>query len=323
MNKKLILAVLIAFVGSCLFGGLRTFAVDKNNIKSMMVISPPVQKIVLTPGEVYEGSIKVSSSGKESKELKYSARIGSFSLRDDENGNTDYNNTDVDTITGYNQIMNWIKLEKESGVVASNSTDVLTYTITVPEDAPAGGQYASIIIRDDTETNNEGENGDNIAIQNVIEFAATLIAEVAGNTRDEGVVLENNIPTFLLNNNLEATSMVRNNGNVHTDAEYILQVWPLFSGEEICTNEENPGTSLIMPETERYHTESCQLPAVGIFRAKQTVKIFGEESIVEKTIIVCPIWLLFIIIFVVFALIFYFITKSKARKKAAKTSQTK
>ena len=95
----------------------------------------------------------------------------------------------------------------------------------------------------------------------------------------------------------------------------------MIGDEEICTNEEDPAMSLVMPETERYNAQTCQLPTVGIFRAKQVVKIFGETSIVEKTIIVCPIWLMFIIIFVVFALIFYFVAKVKARKKAAKKAE--
>ena len=95
----------------------------------------------------------------------------------------------------------------------------------------------------------------------------------------------------------------------------------MIGDEEICTNEEEPDLSLILPETERFHAQTCNLPIAGIFRVKQTVKIFGETSIVEKTIIVCPIWLLFIIIFVVFALIFYFVAKAKARKKAAKRAE--
>ena len=108
--------------------------------------------------------------------------------------------------------------------------------------------------------------------------------------------------------------MVKNNGNTHTDAEYTLQVWPVFSDEEYCTNEENPDKSLVMPETNRYHSQTCVLPVVGIFRAKQVVSIFGETSIVEKNFIVCPIWLLVIVIFAVISIIIWLVAKSKSRK---------
>ena len=310
LKKSKLLASIIILVG-LLFSGLKVLAIDANK-NNMMTISPPREKMVLMPGEVFEGSISVSNSATASKDLKYSVYIGSFNLRRNEDGDADYNDTDVDTITSYNQIMEWITLGKESGTVAPDGIDVIPYTIKVPEDAPAGGQYASIIVRNDTD-NNDDKNG-NVAIQNVVEFAVGILAEVAGETREEGLISENSIPSFLLSNTLEASSTVRNNGNVHTDASYILQVWPLFSNEEICTNEEEPATSLIMPETERLHIEECKLPTVGIFKAKQTVKIFGETSIVEKTVIVCPLWLLFIIIFAIAALIIWLVMKAKSRK---------
>ena len=92
--------------------------------------------------------------------------------------------------------------------------------------------------------------------------------------------------------------------------------FPVFSDEEICTNEENSTFTFLMPGTERYHTETCTLPPVGIFRAKQTVKIFGEESVVEKTVIVCPLWLIFVILFVIIALVIWIIIKVRSHGKA-------
>ena len=300
------------FLGGLLFSIVNVSAVDEE-MNTRMTISPPQQKIVLVPGETFEGTIRVSNSGEAKNDLKYSVTIGSFGLGKDENGNVDYNDTDTDTITAYNQMMEWITLGKESGVVAPNEIDVVPFTIDVPLDAPAGGQYATIIFQDDTE-NNEG--GGNVTIRNVLRFAASIFAEVAGETRDEGIITENNIPSFILNNKLSAGSTVKNNGNVHTDASYVLQVWPLFGDEEICTNEEEPATSLIMPETSRYHVEECNLPVIGIFRAKQTIKIFGETSEMEKMVIVCPLWLLFIIIFAIILLVMRIIMQVKSRKNS-------
>ncbi len=308
-KRNTIITILALIMGFSLWCP-KTFAEEMG---STMLISPPRQKIVLIPGETYEGSIKVSTPANASQDLKYSVEIGSFNLGKDENGGIDYNDTDVDSITSYNQIMDWITLGKTEGSVGANQSDIIPFSISVPEDAPGGGQYATIIVQDDTES----ESGEgNVAIQNVIRFASTIIAEVAGETREKGSVIENNIPSFLLSSPLNATSMVRNDGNVHTDASYTLQVWPLFSGEEICTNEEEPTTSLIMPETERYHLEKCDLPPIGIFRAKQTVKIFGEISTVEKTIIVCPLWLLFIVVFAIVSIIIWLVIKAKNRKNS-------
>ncbi len=311
MIKRIKFLAVVVLLGGLFFGGLKVLAIDTDNMNYMMTISPPQQRIVLMPGEVYEGSINVSNMASATKTLKYSVRVGSFNLGKDGNGDVDYNSTDVETVTSYNQMMDWIDLGKESGTVAPDEIDTVPFTITVPEDAPAGGQYATIIFQDNT---NDEKGDGNVAIENVVEFAAEILAEVAGETRDDGVIIENNIPGFILNNKLSAMSTVKNDGNVHTDASYVLQVWPMFSEEEICTNEEKPTTSIIMPGTERKHAEECNLPAIGIYKVKQTVKIFGEVSEAERMVIFCPLWLLFLILFAIIALILWFVMRMKSRK---------
>ena len=322
MKRIRYFVVVVGILLGSLAGGFRVFA-DFSDMDTVMTISPPKQKMILVPGEVYENTISVSNPSDSESDLSYYVSVGSFNLGKDENGNnTDYESSDVDTITSRNQIMDWITLGKKEGTVAPGEKDPIPYTIRVPENAPAGGQYASIIVQNGTKGEEGG--GGNVNIVNEVRFATTIIAEVAGETVDKGQILENNIPSFLLSNNLEATSLVKNEGNVHTDAEYILQVWPLLSDEEICTNEEEPETSLIMPDTERYHALStkdmkgCALPTLGIFRAKQSVKIFNETSVVERTIIICPLWLLFLILFIIIALIIWVMTRVKGGKKSSK-----
>ena len=319
--KKLVIFALMAVLGG-LFFGLNMVSAEEEKNETVMTISPPNQDIVLVPGETFNGSIQVSNSAYSPSDLKYSVTIGSLGLGRDENGAADYEDIDIDTVTSYNQIMDWIKIGKEKGTVKPNETDVVPFTIEVPMDAPAGGQYATIIVQNDTSSEqNVGGNqttGGSLSVQEVVRFAAGIYAEVAGETRKEGAILENSIPAFNLSSPLMASSTVRNDGNVHTKAKYTLQVWPLFSDEEICTNEEEATESSIMPETERVHIEECNLPAIGIFRAKQTVEIFGEKSEMEKTILMCPLWLLFLIVFVIVALVIWIVTKVKGKNSARK-----
>ena len=214
-------------------------------------------------------------------------------------------------------MMDWITLDKESGVVEPNSTDTIWYTINVPEDAPAGGQYATILIKDDTKRVDEGSG--NVSIQSISQMASIIYAEVAGETRDDGRVISNDVPGLVLSNPLTATSVVQNDGNVHTNATYTLQVWPMFGGEEICTNEEKPSESLVMPETTKYHAEECNLPSVGLFKVKQKVTIFGEESVVEKVVLMCPLWLMFVVLAVIVGIIIWIVMK--VRRRGKKTSK--
>lgn len=319
-KKSKLLAAVLALV-MCL--GAYYVPVSAEERSSLgFTVSPMNQRILLTPGEEYEGSISVSSPNDSTTNLEYTVEVGSFGQRRASDNSDDYGDVDLSTTTAYNQIKDWITLKKDSGTLAPNATDTIPFVINVPKDVPAGGQYATIIVKNDTKGANEDE-GEASSIKNIMYIASIVYAEVAGETREEGTITENNMPSFMFNGPLEATSMVRNNGNVHTDAEYTLQVWPLFSDEEICTNEEKPDTSLILPETERYHAQTCELPSVGIFRAKQVVKIFGEESVLEKTIIVCPIWLLFLIIFIIAAIIIWLIWRARSRKNSRKKNESK
>lgn len=283
-----------------------------------IVMAPMSQKIILTPGEEYKGSFTISNSLDAEENLPYAVDVSSFQTKGvDNNDNDDYGGADYESQSDLNQIVNWITVNNPTGQVAPGEEVRIGFTINVPENAPAGGQYAAFLVHENFDIQS---NENKVAINEVMQMAHIIYANISGVTRETGVILDNNIPSFLLNNTLETSSMVKNTGNIHTDAEYILQVWPFSSDEEICTNEEKPSTAFVMPNTERYHAESCNLPSIGIFRAKQTVRIFGEESTVEKMVIVCPIWLLFIIIFVIAAIIIYFIAKARKRNIKKETA---
>ena len=314
MKQKIKYLVMVGVLAISSLMGPVAGSVWAGSESNSMTVSPPYQKMILTPGESYSNSLSVFNSANSTRDLKYVVEVGSFSQNrgENEDAKDDYESINHINVSSYNQIMDWIELDNKGGTLAPGESETIGYTINVPADAPGGGQYATILVIDKTTSGLSGEG--NISIDQAFQFASIIYAEVAGDTQMKGEVLSNEMPSFLLNGAFEATSMVKNNGNVHTDAEYTLQVWPLFSDEEICTNAEEPETSLILPETERYHAQSCELPSVGIFKAKQTVKIFGEESTVEKMVVVCPIWLLFIILFVIAAIIIWLVMRVQRSK---------
>ncbi len=311
--KFITMTVLIAIIG--LHG-----AVNNCHANRSLTMSPMSQRVILVPGEKYRGSFEVSNGVNNNEDLNYKVDIGSYSVMRVSGGKDDYGDNTMNAAirTNQNIIMDWIEVLEPTGSLAPGEAKNITYVIDVPADAPAGGQYASLLVGESRQA--AANSGLNIAEN--MQMAFVIYAEVAGETIKTGEIIDNTIPSILLNSELTTTSMVKNEGNVHTDAEYILQVWPVFSDEEIYTNEEKPDTDLVLPNTERYHAQHYNLPPVGIFRVRQTVRIFGEESVMEKTIIVCPIWLLFIIIFVIAAIIIYFVMRSKSRKNSRKRTET-
>ena len=107
---------------------------EENTGTSSIFVSPMTQKIILVPGETYKGSISISNNNSATENLEYKAEIGSYNKRQDGDSKDDYGVTDVTEVTNRNIIMKWITLEKETGTVAPNGTDVLNFTIKVPSD---------------------------------------------------------------------------------------------------------------------------------------------------------------------------------------------
>ena len=310
INKKIVVVIIgalfVSFIGA-------TFNVFADIQKQSMHVSPPNHRMILIPGETYEDSFIVSNANDSTRALKYDLVIGAFSEKSSDDSKDDYGTVDYITTSSYNQIMDWITLDRKGGTVEPNQKDIVNFSIAVPKNAPAGGQYATIIVRDVTDR--DAESNGNVAVQSTMQFASIIYAEVAGETKQEGKIIDNNIPSFNLNTPFEASSMVENTGNVHTKAEYTMEIWPLFSDEEAYTNVDNPVTTDVLPETKRYYAQTWDdAPMVGIFRVKQTVKIFGDTSIVEKTVIICPLWLVFIIVVAVVLIAIWIVTKVRSRK---------
>ena len=280
-----------------------TKAFAEDNVTTFSV-SPMNQKISLSPGERYYGTFKVSNPADNKVSFYYEIGISPFTV------NNDYqivyeNNGD------YNQILDWLTIENKEGVLNPNSTNIIQFYIDVPEDAPAGGQYAAIVVK--SVGGSSEENGVNIQAEYSI--AHILYAEVAGETVRKGTINSADVSSFLFSGNITGTASITNGGNVHSDGNYKLQVFPLFSDEELYTNEEDPTTNTILPNATRVTSISWDAtPSIGIFHVIYNVEFEGVNQKVDKMVIVCPLWLLFVIVAIIFLIIFKILSGKKEKK---------
>ena len=272
---------------------------------SSFSVSPMYQMISLTPGETYVGNFEIVNPGDNLYDFYYELRVEPFTVNEQDRPSLTANGD-------YTRIVDWIELPQNSGVIAPNEHISARFVINVPEDAPAGGQYASIVV-------SSGEyrvDNSNVDLREVYETAHLLYADIAGETVRKGTLTDVNVPSFLFSGKITGSVNIHNEGNVHSKATQTMQIYPLFSGEEVFTNEEEPKETWVMPEKNLYSSVTWEeTPSVGIFHVIYNVEYEGVESKVDKIVIVCPLWLLFLIILALFLLIFRILSAKKKKKE--------
>ena len=274
-------------------------------------VLPMSQRFFLEPGETYTGEIAVVNPADATEDFAYQAAVTPYSVTEE-----DYT-ADLTTDHNRSMITKWIKINEPTGIVAPNESRIIKFTITVPENAPSGGQYATITVA----SNNNFQSSGSVSVQNIFEIASVIYANVAGETVHSGEILENNIPGFVTTIPVRLTASISNNGNVHEDATFVITVSDLFTGRVVLTTEENNGqyNELIMPETtKQIDREVSNLPTVGIIKINQTIYYNGEVSIVEKNVIICPIWFMILFVTIIISVIVSVIMIVRKHKKNKK-----
>ena len=272
-----------------------------------MQISPVKQKLELTPGQSKVAYIKVMNIGTE--KFSYSVSATPYSIVD-ENYNVDYENSSND----YTKMYNWVTIDEKlkTGTLEPRTSVDVPFTVTVPSDAPPGGQYAAIT----AETVDSSAPGS--IIKTVNRLGMILYAGISGGQINaEGKIVENTIKSFFFEPPISASVLVESNSNIETTATCTVKVWPFGSSETVYNNEESPVKLDIVPKTRRFNTVSWEgSPRLGIFTVEQKIDYLGETSIVKKIVIVCPLWLAIVFVSIFVLLIVWLISRIIKRRKS-------
>ena len=304
-----------ALIGFFTFLGMVFLHNANANAESFGVtLAPMNQSVVLMPGDTYNSSFVISNPANSSGETYYELDVDSFYLDNDSNA---IFGTNEDS----NEMVNWITfVSPTKGKLSPNETKEIEFTINVPQTAPSGGQYASVVVimkpnDTDGDASSDGSNAAQAAIKEIQRIGHLVYAEIAGNTIKNGEIVDATVQSFLFSGKIKGVSSIKNTGNVHGKATYTMQIYPLFSSEEIFTNEEDPAHQIIFPDRTVYNELSWDdTPPIGIFNVVYTVEFEDAIAQVSKMVIICPIWLLFIIIFAIVALIIWLVLRAKNRK---------
>lgn len=271
-------------------------------------VLPMSQQISLTPGETYTGKITVVNPADAEGNFKYKISIFPYAVVGE--------NYEADLATENNRSMitKWIKITEPVGEIAPNESKEIEFTVSVPDDAPAGGQYAAITVA----SNDEAENVEGVAVQNVFEIASIVYATVAGETKHSGSIIENNVPGFSAVTPVTLSALIENGGNIHENSTFVIKVSNFFTGEVILPTEDDEGiyNEVIMPEsTRRIERNVSNLPAIGVIKISQTIYYNNEFSTVEKDVIICPIWFMALVLLTLASIVTTIVMMIKKHKK--------
>lgn len=250
-------------------------------------LRPSEQDLELTPGKTYDESVVVYNIGKDA--FDFSVEASPYQTKD----NT--YEPDFFSETSYTKLSNWITFETVDFHVEPSTSVEVKFTITVPADAPGGGQYAAILIRlGDVDADTSG-------VGIISQLAATIHGHIKGNAvRREGSMISHDFPTIFLSSPFTITSVFENTGNI----DYrVTESWVI---RDFFTNREYVGpasandtgyvygtlSAVVLPDTERTIKLAWQdAPTIGVFRVEQTISYFDQNETYSHIVVVCPIWI--------------------------------
>ncbi len=278
-----------------------------------MQITPFKQKLKLEPGQSQVSSIKVMNIGE--KKFTYTVSVAPYTVID-ENYNADYESHTND----FTKMYNWVTIDEKlkTGTLEPRTSIDVPFTVTVPSNAPSGGQYAAIMAK------TEDSSNPNSTIKTVNRLGMILYASISGGQINiDGKIISNTINSFVFEPPISSSTLIESNSNIETTATCTVKIWPFGSSETVYNNEEDPVKLDIVPKTRRFNTISWDnSPRLGIFTVEQKIEYLNEPpSIVRKTVIICPLWLAIIFFVIITLLIIWLISRIVKRRKVKKGPQ--
>ena len=298
----LIIAVLFSF------GLAKNAFAEETNLKIGLGISPGIQRAELDPGAVYNNSITIHNL--TSRTLKFTTHAEPYYVEDLTYAPI-YN-----VENAYTQIARWITFEQEEYTIEPDNYVIVNYTVRVPTDAPGGGQYAALFVETQEDAAIDG------TVQSTASAGSVFMADIHGETRRTGEIVTTDIPSFLLNPPLVISTTAKNTGNIDETLRMTVKVDNYFSGASIYDGTDKPQDMTIFPDTSRTSELSIDnIPRLGVLKVATTIEYLGDAEIKTRTVIVCPLWFIAIIILIILTIIFRIFAKKRDDRRTRANSR--
>lgn len=271
-------------------------------------ISPVSNRVNLKGGQTLDYSFRIQ--GKPGSSFRIYAAPYSVT-------NEDYE-LSFSNQTNYTQLSRWIKFYDAAGNLASEATLtipndadslIVNYSISVPVDVPAGGQYAMIFA--ESAGNGQSESTGS-GIRTISRAGLIVYGSTSGNTIESAEINEYNFNSFLTSGRLTTNAKIHNSGNTDFEVSSTLTVKSIF-GRVLYDDTQRHD---VLPETDRrISSEWTSTPALGVFNVTYKVSAADATREESKIVIIIPIFVIIIALILLTSLIIWTIILLRKRKE--------
>ncbi len=315
--KKLLLAILLTL--SLSFAAQAPVALaeegtadnaegDSLQVVPELTVSPATTSVSLKPGASIDYTLVVDN--KKSENLDITVYTAPYSIQ-----NEDYD-VDFEKETNRTQLSRWIEFVNADGsttkeyktTVPANTKSNIVYRVNIPQDIPAGGQYASIFVQ----TGDNAKPLETSGLQAVSRVGVIVYGRSNGETEEKAEVTETSVPTFLLNGPVTASALVKNLGNTDIEVSYSFTVTSIV-GAELYHSE---GKEPVLPDASRRMKQQWEnTQPMGLFRVSYKVETLGETYEISRLVIILPAYMILLALFVLTLLIIWIIILIRKRRE--------
>jgi hypothetical protein len=221
--------------------------------------SPPKQRIDLTAGGTYSGTVDISNPG--TTEYDFTVSASPFSVKGE-----DYNllySQRPDLVDA----SRWFVFPQARYHLKPTQKVAVRYNVNVPRDAAGGGYYAVVFAQADS-LPGAGVSGQK-------RVGVLTYMTVAGDIQRSGRVLGLSAPVIQTQPPLVGDVRLQNTGNVHYDSTVSVQIKDLFGNVKTELNSDQ----IIFPKTIRRVPLSWgKAPSFGLYRLSGTVKYLDRTD---------------------------------------------
>lgn len=224
-------------------------------------ISPPTTELTTGPGETLTREIEVRNSGSES--VTYTTAVNNFNAADE---------SGAAAFSPIGDLASWVTVSPSSFTLGANQSKLLSVTIKVPQNAMAGGHYATVfaIAKPSTALNGSGSKiGQYIG--------SNILLNVTGNIREAGSIIEFRTakPSYQQAEEIPFLVRIQNAGNTHIKPTGVVEI---FNGStKVSSVQVNGNQASVMPgSVRRFEVVSDKTLPSGKYKAVATVSFAGQ-----------------------------------------------